>query len=197
MVESLLKRNVEWSARVNEEDPTFFPRLAAQQKPEFFWIGCSDSRVPANVVAGLDPGEIFVHRNVANVIHPTDLNMLSTLEYSVEVLGVREVIVCGHYGCGGVKAASEELADALSAYWLAPIRRLAETRREELQALPEGEERLNRLAELNVLAGVRRVTETPIMQQAWKRGQKVAVHGMIYGLADGRLRDLGCTVRGA
>ena len=193
MLESLLARNIEWSAARHDADPGYFARLAALQSPEFFWIGCSDSRVPANVVAGLDPGEVFVHRNVANVVHSTDMNLLSALEFAVEALKVREIIVCGHYGCGGVKAATEDLPHGLSDHWLEPIRRLARSYAVDLAACEGDEDRRDKLAELNVIEGVRRVSETPILQKAWTRGADVRVHGLIYGLKDGRLRNLDCS----
>ena len=193
MLESLLARNIEWSAARHDADPGYFARLAALQSPEFFWIGCSDSRVPANVVAGLDPGEVFVHRNVANVVHSADLNLLSALEFAVEELKVREIIVCGHYGCGGVKAATEDLPHGLSDHWLEPIRRLARSYAVDLAACGGDEDRRDKLAELNVIEGVRRVSETPILQKAWSRGTDVRVHGLIYGLKDGRLRNLDCS----
>lgn len=193
MLESLLARNIEWSAARHDADPGYFARLAALQAPEFFWIGCSDSRVPANVVAGLDPGEVFVHRNVANVVHSADLNLLSALEFAVEALQVREIIVCGHYGCGGVKAATEDLPHGLSDHWLEPIRRLARSYAVDLAACGGDEDRRDKLAELNVIEGVRRVSETPILQKVWARGADVRVHGLIYGLKDGRLRNLDCS----
>ena len=194
MLESLLARNIEWSAARHDADPGYFARLAALQSPEFFWIGCSDSRVPANVVAGLDPGEVFVHRNVANVVHSTDMNLLSALEFAVEALKVREIIVCGHYGCGGVKAATEDLPHGLSDHWLEPIRRLARSFAVDLAACDGDEARRDKLAELNVIEGVRRVSETPILQKVWARGADVRVHGLIYGLKDGRLRNLDCSI---
>lgn len=193
MLNDLLARNVVWSDERNAEDPGYFSRLAALQAPEFFWIGCSDSRVPANVVAGLDPGEVFVHRNVANVIHSSDMNLLSALEFAVEALKVREIIVCGHYGCGGVKAATEDMPHGLADHWLEPIRRLARAYAVDLARENDPECRRDRLAEFNVIEGVRRVSETPIMQNAWKRHADIRVHGLIYGLKDGRLRDLDCT----
>ncbi len=196
MVKELLRRNREWSERRHEEEPEYFARLATRQTPEFFWIGCADSRVPANVVAGLDPGEVFVHRNVANVVHSADMNLLSTLEYAVEVLNIRKVIVSGHYGCGGVRAAMEDLSHALADHWLEPIRRVARAHAEELNTL-EGEARENRLAELNVISGVRAVAETPILQRAWAKGDEIVVHGLIYGLKDGILRELGVSVNRA
>lgn len=194
MLAELLGRNADWSEKHCKEDPDYFSRLAGQQSPEFFWIGCSDSRVPANVVAGLDPGEVFVHRNVANVIHSTDLNMLSALEFAVAGLNIREVIVCGHYGCGGVKAATENFHHGLADHWLEPIRRLARAYSVDLAQEVGAEARRDKLAELNVIEGVRRVAETPIIQSAWTNGMAVRVHGLIYGLKDGRLRDLDCAV---
>jgi carbonic anhydrase len=194
MLNALLSRNLAWSEARDAEDPGYFARLAAQQAPEFFWIGCSDSRVPANVVAGLDPGEVFVHRNVANVVHSSDMNLLSTLEFAVEALNVREIIVCGHYGCGGVKAATEDLPRGLADHWLEPIRRIARAYAVDLAMTQDAEARRDRLAELNVIESVRRVAETPILRRAWRRGTDVRVHGLIYGLKDGRLRDLDCTV---
>ncbi len=194
MLSSLLDRNVQWANQKNADEPGYFSRLATHQSPEFFWIGCSDSRVPANVVAGLDPGEVFVHRNVANVIHSADMNMLSALEFAVESLKIKEIIVCGHYGCGGVKAATEDLPHGLADHWLEPIRRLARSYAVDL-AQEDGEEaRRDKLAELNVVEGVRRVSETPILQRAWRTGVDIRIHGLIYGLKDGRLRDLDCTV---
>ncbi len=194
MLSDLLERNRVWSADRTARSPGYFDRLATRQTPEFFWIGCSDSRVPANVVAGLDPGEVFVHRNVANVVHSTDLNMLSALEFAVDVLCIREIIICGHYGCGGVKAATEDLSQGLADHWLEPIRRLARQFSIDLAQAKSPEARRDRLAELNVVEGVRRVSETPILQRAWVRGEKVVVHGLIYGLKDGLLRNLDCSV---
>ncbi len=192
MLADLMRRNVDWSARKTREQPGYFARLATRQTPEFFWIGCSDSRVPANVVAGLDPGEVFVHRNVANVVHSSDMNLLSALEFAVETLEIREIILCGHYGCGGVRAACEEhLPHGLADHWLEPIRRLARNHEKDLG---EGADRQRRLAELNVLDGVARVADTPILRRAWDRGAPVRLHGLIYGIEDGLLRDLNCTI---
>jgi carbonic anhydrase len=194
VLSDILARNRDWSAKRQAQEPGYFTRLAALQAPEFFWIGCSDSRVPANVVAGLDPGEVFVHRNVANIIHSSDMNMLSALEFAVEALKVREIIVCGHYGCGGVKAATEDLPHGLADHWLEPIRRLSRAYAVDLSRQPDLEAQRDRLAEFNVVEGVRRVCETPILQRAWTRGAKIRVHGLIYGLKDGLLRDLDCSV---
>lgn len=194
MLADLLERNSVWSQARRAEDPGYFLRLASQQTPEFFWIGCSDSRVPANVVAGLDPGEVFVHRNVANVVHSSDMNLLSALEFAVDALKVREIIVCGHYGCGGVKAATEDMPHGLADHWLEPVRRLARAYALDLAKCADIDARRDRLAELNVIEGVRRVAETPIVQKAWRRRSDLRIHGLIYGLKDGQLRDLDCTV---
>jgi carbonic anhydrase len=193
MLNGLLARNMAWSAARRAEDSGFFARLA-EQAPEFFWIGCSDSRVPANVVAGLDPGEVFVHRNVANIVHSSDMNLLSALEFAVETVKVREIIVCGHYGCGGVRAATEDMPHGLADHWLEPIRRLARAYAVDLAREPDAEARRDRLCEFNVVEGVRRVCETPILRNAWRRGADIRVHGLIYGLKDGLLRDLDCTI---
>ena len=194
MLNDLLARNAIWSNEKNAREPGYFARLATHQSPEFFWIGCSDSRVPANVVAGLDPGEVFVHRNVANLIHSSDMNMLSALEFAVDALKIREIIVCGHYGCGGVKAATENLPHGLADHWLEPIRRLARAYAVDLAQASDEETRRDKLAELNVIEGVRRVSETPILQRAWRKAKNIRVHGLIYGLKDGRLRDLDCSI---
>lgn len=194
MLDELLRRNAAWSADRNAQEPGYFARLATRQSPEFFWIGCSDSRVPANVVAGLDPGEVFVHRNVANVVHSSDMNLLAALEFAVDSLDIREIIVCGHYGCGGIRAATEDLPHGLADHWLEPIRRLARAFAIDLAQCDDTEARRDRLSELNVVEGVRRVSETPIMQRAWRGGKNIRVHGLIYGLKDGLLRDLYCTI---
>lgn len=196
MLDAVFARNRVWAAAMETAEPGYFRRLAKQQSPEFFWIGCSDSRVPANVVAGLDPGEVFVHRNVANVVHSSDLNLLSALEFAVDALRVREIIVCGHYGCGGVRACCEHGRHGLVDHWVEPIRRLSLRHGAELVGLPSEEARVDRLCELNVRDSVRRVAETPILRAAWARGQDVRVHGLIYGIRDGLLTDLDCTLTG-
>ena len=190
MPEELIRRNRDWATRVESDNPDFFPRLAALQKPDYFWIGCADARVPANVVAGLEPGEVFVHRNVANVVHASDLNLLSALQFAIEGLGIRKIIICGHYGCGGVKAAcSDHHGHGLVDHWIAPIRALRHSHKGELNSLtPTDQENL--LVELNVRAGVERVAETPILQDAWAAGLPVAVHGMVYSLENGILSQL-------
>jgi len=190
--DDLMAGNARWAAERTAEDPAFFPRLSAQQAPGFLWIGCSDSRVSANVITGLDPGEVFVHRNIANLVHPADLNCMAVLQFAVETLGVRHIVVCGHYGCGGVKAVIEGTPEGLVDHWLEPIRALCRRHRDELAALPDVAARVDRVCELNVAAQVEAVCHTPIIARARERGQALAVHGWIYGLNDGRLRDLGC-----
>jgi len=188
---SLFENNRQWAERAAEEDPTFFSELVAQQSPEYLWIGCSDSRVPANEIVGLRPGELFVHRNVANVVVHTDLNCLSVLQYAVEVLKVRHVIVCGHYGCGGVRAALDDARLGLIENWLRHVQDVHRKHRGVLDRIGDGDARLARLCELNVVEQARNVCETTIMRDAWERGQPVTVHGWIYGLSDGLLKNLG------
>jgi carbonic anhydrase len=187
---SLFSRNAAWAARMVQSDPGFFVRLQGQQAPEYLWIGCSDSRVPANEIVGLAPGELFVHRNVANVVVHTDLNCLSVLQYAVDVLGVRHVIVTGHYGCGGVRAVFEGAKLGLIDNWL---RHVDDVRQRHERALREltADAAFDRLCELNVVEQARKVCETTVVQDAWRRGVPLAVHGWIYGLRDGRLHDLG------
>ncbi len=186
----LFERNRAWAAAITEGDPGFFAALAERQAPEYLWIGCSDSRVPANQIIGLAPGDVFVHRNVANVVVHTDLNCLSVLQYAVDVLDVKHVIVCGHYGCGGVKAALEGLRLGLIDNWLRHVNDVAEKHADELASLPE-EQRFDRLCELNIVAQVANVSQTTIVEDAWTRGQALTVHGLVYDLHDGLLRDLG------
>ena len=186
----LLERNRDWAARVRGEDAAYFDRLAGQQAPRFLWIGCSDSRVPANVIAGLPPGEVFVHRNVANVVPHTDLNALTVLEYAVTVLEVEHVIVCGHYGCGGIGAALDRRGHGLLDNWLRHIKDVAAKHASVLAAAPEGPVREARLAELNAVEQARNVCHTSIVQEAWARGRSLTVRAWIYGLSDGLLRDL-------
>jgi len=187
----LFESNRAWARGVSERDPAFFGRLARQQAPDYLWIGCSDSRVPANEIVGLAPGELFVHRNVANLVIHTDMNCLSVLQYAVDVLGVRHVIVCGHYGCGGVRAAVEECPHGLIDNWLGHIRDIAQANAAQLAGIPDAGARVARLCELNVAEQVRNVANTTVVRDAWARGQSVAVHGWIYDVADGLLRDLG------
>ncbi len=186
----LLEGNSRWSERMRTEHPDFFGKLAVQQAPEYLWIGCSDSRVPANEIVDLLPGEIFVHRNVANIVVHTDFNCLSVLQYAVEVLKVKHIMVVGHYGCGGVRAALQPQNLGLIDNWLRNIRDIAVKHHEELQALDEAA-RMDRLCELNVIEQVLNVCHTTIVQNAWARGQPLAVHGWAYRLSDGRVNDLG------
>ncbi|MBD9374195.1 carbonate dehydratase [Rhizobium sp. ARZ01] len=192
MLSDLFDHNRRWAAAKQTEDPDYFDKLSALQRPDYLWIGCSDSRVPANVITGLQPGEVFVHRNVANLVHRADLNLLSVLEFAVETLEVTHIIVCGHYGCGGVRAAMDGHRHGLIDHWLQPIRDVAQVHCAELSALAEPEDRLNRLCEMAVASQVESLSRTPILQSAWKRGRNLTVHGWIYGLKDGLLRDLNC-----
>ncbi len=185
----LLERNKAWAAERIERDPGFFERLVAQQKPEYLWIGCSDSRVPANQITGLQPGEVFVHRNVANVVVQTDFNLLAVLQFAIDVLKVRHVIVCGHYGCGGVKAALEIERHGIIDNWLRHIRNIARRRVAELQSLGPVE-RVDRLCELNVLANAENIARSTIVEDAWERGQPLGVHSWIYSLDSGRIKPL-------
>jgi carbonic anhydrase len=189
----LFERNRAWAAAMVATDPEFFAELAKHQSPEYLWIGCSDSRVPANQIVGLQPGDVFVHRNVANVVVHTDLNCLSVLQYAVDVLGVRHVIVCGHYGCGGVAAALAGTRHGLIDNWLRHVTDVGEKHAAELDSLP-ADRRLDRLCELNVVEQVANVSQTTIVGDAWARGQAVTVHGLVYGLEDGLLRDLEVSV---
>jgi carbonic anhydrase len=188
-LQRLLDNNRTWAERIRKQDPDFFAKLAAQQGPEYLWIGCSDSRVPANQIVGLLPGEVFVHRNVANVVVHADLNCLSVLQFAVDVLKIRHVIVCGHYGCGGVRAAYEDERMGLVDNWLRHVQDVAQKHRATLDQAPVAD-RIDRLCELNVLEQVANVCQTTVIQDAWARGQDVTVHGWIYSLADGLLRDL-------
>lgn len=189
----LFENNRRWAAEKLLQDAGFFSRLAAQQAPVYLWIGCSDSRVPANEIIGLAPGEVFVHRNVANLVVHSDMNCLSVLQYAIEVLRIQHIIVCGHYGCGGVFTAIEPRSRGLISNWLRPIRELAEHQAAELDRY-EGIERFNRLCELNVARQVANVANTTFVQDAWHHGQSLAVHGVCYGVGDGLLRDLGVSV---
>ncbi|MCP5161502.1 MAG: carbonate dehydratase [Hahellaceae bacterium] len=194
MLEKLLEKNRLWAKGVKEKQPDFFLNLAAQQAPEYLWIGCSDSRVPANQIVDLMPGEIFVHRNIANVMVHTDLNCLSVIQYAVDVLKVKHIIVCGHYGCGGVKAALTRSRLGLIENWLAHIKDVYDIHRTELDRLNDETQTVNRLCELNVVEQVKNVAETTILQDAWERGQKVRIHGWVYGIHDGIVNDLNISV---
>lgn len=196
MLTDLLETNVLWARDKCEQDPEYFKRLSALQHPEYLWIGCSDSRVPANVITGLEPGEVFVHRNVANLVHRGDLNLLSVLEFAVDVLDIKHIIVCGHYGCGGVKAAMDGIRHGVIDHWIQPVRDVADQYHQELEAINEPELRLDRLCELSIAAQVKSLSRTPIIQSAWQRGKMIEIHGWVYGLNNGLIHDLSCGCSG-
>jgi len=195
MLDHLKANNRAWAARKVATDADFFRRLERQQAPEYLWIGCSDSRVPANEIVDLDPGELFVHRNVANLAPPQDANYLSVLQFAVDVLKVKHVMVVGHYGCGGVRAAVDGQRRGLVDHWLHPIREVAHDHRHELEAIVEDRARLDRLCELNVIRQVRNVASDVFVQDAWARGQSLNIHGWVYSLANGLITDLNVTVK--
>jgi carbonic anhydrase len=194
-LQDLLANNRAWAEKIKATDPEFFNSLTSQQTPSYLWIGCSDSRVPSTQLVGLQPGEMFVHRNVANLVVHTDFNFLSVLQYAVDVLKVNHVIVCGHDGCGGVKAAMENRHLGLIENWLRHVQDVMRSHDSELATIADAVERLNRLCELNVIEQVLNVGRTTIVQNAWNRGQELAVHGLIYGIGDGLLRDLNICIR--
>lgn len=187
---NLFKNNRAWAEQLRQQDPEFFHGLAAQQSPQYLWIGCSDSRVPANDIVGLLPGELFVHRNVANLVVHSDLNGLSVIQFAVDVLKVKHIIVCGHYGCGGVRAAMEHRELGLVDNWLCHVRDIYQKNRRELAQISDEQQRIDRLCELNVLEQLNHVCQTSIVQNAWARGQELSVHGWIYAIDDGHLHDL-------
>lgn len=193
-IKDLFENNRQWAQAQLDKDPAFFDRLSALQNPKYLWIGCSDSRVPANQILGLAPGEVFVHRNVANLVNHTDMNCLSVVQYAVEVLQVEHIIICGHYACGGVRAACGQRQLGLIDNWLRHIKDIFIQNRAELDALPGEAERVDRLCELNVLTQVENLCHTTIIQDAWARGQRLSVHGFIYRLGDGLLHDLAVRV---
>ena len=192
-IAALLSGNKSWAASVEQEDPGFFQRLAEQQKPRFLWIGCSDSRVPANQITGLLPGEVFVHRNVANLVLQTDVNCMSVVEFAISQIKVRHIIVCGHYGCAGVQAAMDNNTDGILDTWLSPIRALYNRHKTSLGTL-EASQAAERLCELNVIEQIKSLCGTNVIGDAWKRGQELDVHGFVYGIRDGLLKHLGVTI---
>jgi len=194
MLDHLKANNRDWAARMVSVDPNFFRRLEGQQAPEYLWIGCADSRVPANEIVGLDPGELFVHRNVANLAPPQDANYLSVLQFAIDVLKVEHIMVVGHYGCGGVAAAVDGRRRGLVDHWLHPVREVRDRHRDELAGIADEGRRLNRLCELNVVQQVRNVATDIFVQEAWARRQKLLVHGWVYSLRDGLVNDLAVTV---
>jgi carbonic anhydrase len=193
LLKPLFENNRRWAERISKEDPTFFEQLAKQQNPEYLWIGCSDSRVPSNQIIDLLPGEVFVHRNIANMVIHTDLNCLSVLQYAVDVLKVKHIMVVGHYGCGGVRAAMNQERLGLIDNWLGHLRDIHRFHCAELEPMTD-QQRFDRLCELNVIEQVSNVVSTNIVQEAWDRGQEVAVHGWIYGINNGLLTDLDVTI---
>ncbi|MET0379744.1 MAG: carbonate dehydratase [Spongiibacteraceae bacterium] len=192
----LFENNRQWAEQIKEQDPQFFNKLSSQQQPEYLWIGCADSRVPSNQIIGLLPGEVFVHRNVANMVMHTDFNCLSVLQYAVEILKVKHIMVVGHYGCGGVRAAMEDVQHGLIDNWLRALKDIYYYQQHRFTALENEEDRVNLLCEINIRAQVSNVCHTTIVQNAWARGQALEVHGWIYAVGDGLLRDLGMTVNG-
>lgn len=192
---ALLERNREWADSVSRNDPDFFAQLSQQQNPDYLWIGCSDSRVPANQIVDLPPGEIFVHRNVANLVHHNDMNALSVVQYAVDVLQVKHIMIVGHYGCGGVRAAVTGGEYGIVDFWLHSVRELYSRHRNSMTGL-DLDAQIDRMCELNVKAQVDNLCRTKIIQRAWLRKQKLAVHGWVYGLKDGRVNDLDCTIEG-
>jgi carbonic anhydrase len=194
-ISDLFSHNRAWAAEMERERPGFFTNLKSQQKPKYMWIGCSDSRVPANQITGLEPGEVFVHRNVANVVVHSDLNALSTIQFAVEMLKVEHVMVVGHYGCGGVQAALDNVRIGLADNWIRHIQDVRDRHRQLLNSLPESK-RLDALVELNAIEQVVNVCQSTVLQDAWGRGQHISVHGWVYGVHDGLLQDLHITVSG-
>ncbi len=192
---TLFENNERWAQQMEADEPGFFENLAEMQAPKYLWIGCADSRVPANQITGLKPGELFVHRNVANVVNQTDLNLLSVVQYAVDVLKVDHVIVCGHYGCGGVAASVDGQRHGLVDHWIQNISEVAKANQDELNELPEAQ-KLERLCELNVLAQSENLKKTTVLQDAWARGQKVDIHSWIYRLSNGKLKGLSDPIEG-
>ena len=190
LLKHLFEKNKNWADNIKKSDPEFFTKLSKQQSPEYLWIGCSDSRVPANQIIDMLPGEIFVHRNIANLVMHTDLNCLSVIQYAVEVLKVKHIIVCGHYGCSGVKSAMENKEHGLIDNWLLNIKEVYRNQQNKIDALQNKSAKINLLCELNVIEQVKNVCYTTIVQSAWKSGQELAVHGWIYNIEDGILKDL-------
>lgn len=189
-ISKILQQNKAWAAKINEANPGFFESLAKQQRPDYLWIGCADSRVPANQILDLPPGEVFVHRNIANVVVHSDLNCLSVIQFAIEVLEVTDIFVCGHYGCGGVAASMTDDSHGLIDNWLNHIKNVQRLHADELSAISDDDARFNRLCELNVQEQVHNVCNTTIVRDAWARGQDLTVHGLIYSLKDGLLKEL-------
>ncbi len=194
VLNKIFDNNKKWAEKIKKTDPEFFSKLSKQQNPEYLWIGCSDSRVPASEIVGMMPGEIFVHRNIANVVVHTDLNCLSVIQYAVDVLKVKHIIICGHYGCGGIKASLDNQEHGLIDNWLRNIKDIYRYHQEKIDALEDENEKVNLLCELNVIEQAANICHTTIVQSAWKSGQELAVHGWIYSIEDGILKDLNVRV---
>ncbi|MCP3674336.1 MAG: carbonate dehydratase [Gammaproteobacteria bacterium] len=194
-IEQLIENNLKWAEQFENINPGIFNKLSKQQNPNYLWIGCSDSRVPANTIVGLQPGEIFVHRNVANLVNHSDMNVLSVLEYAVKVLQVKDIILCGHYGCGGVKAALEQKEHGIVDNWLRSIKDIYSVNQKTFQELSNELEKIDLLCEMNVVEQVRNICHTSIVQNAWQEGQEVSVHGVIYSIKDGIIKDLNISIR--
>lgn len=190
ILKKIFDQNKQWAKNVTQSDPDFFEKLSGQQNPEYLWIGCADSRVPESQISGMIPGQVFVHRNIANIVSHTDLNCLSVIQYGVEVLKIKHIIVCGHYGCGGIKAAWEDKENGLIDNWLRNIQDVQRFHQNELDCIQSEKEKLDRLCELNVIEQVVNVCRTTIIRGAWKQNQELAVHGWIYNVKDGILKDL-------
>jgi len=194
LLKELFDNNQDWADKIKAEDPEFFHKLSKQQAPEYLWIGCADSRVPANEIVGLLPGELFVHRNVANVVHQTDLNCLAVIQYAVEYLKVKHIIVCGHYGCGGVLAAYDNAKLGLIDNWIRSIRHTYRNSSEKFEGITDQQQRVDLLCELNVIQQVKNVASTTIVESAWDNGNELSIHGFIYSIKDGILNNLGVTL---
>jgi len=194
VLKHFFEKNIKWADKLKKSNPDFFRQLSQQQKPEYLWIGCSDSRVPANQIVDMLPGQIFVHRNIANIVVHTDLNCLSVIQYAVEVLKIKDIIVCGHYGCGGIQTAMEDIPHGLIDNWLQNIKDVYRKHRVKIDTLDNTQDKLHLMCELNVVEQVTNVCQTTIVQNAWKSGQELAVHGWIYSIEDGRLKDLNVCV---
>ena len=193
-LDNIFKSNEEWSEKIIKERPGFFDNLREQQNPKYLWIGCSDSRVPANQICGMEPGEVFVHRNVGNIVNHSDFNCLSVVQYAVDILKVKDIIICGHYGCGGVNAALEKETHGLIDNWLWDIKHTAHHNKIELDKITNITEKQNLLSELNVKSQVFNLAHTTIIQEAWKRDQDLTIHGLIYGIYNGKLIDLNLSI---
>ena len=190
VLKQLFDNNIRWAEVRNQQDPHFFQKLSEQHSPKYLWIGCSDSRVPANEIVGLDPGELFVHRNVGNIVLHTDLNCLSVLQYAIDILKVEHIIICGHYGCGGIQAAMCKHQLGLIDNWLRGVKDIYRKNQAQLDAIPDDKQRMDMLCEMNIAEQVYNVSHTTIVQAAWQRGQSLAIHGWVYRIQDGRLHDL-------